>query len=129
MAEQDRTIKHLLIVCVWQKGADALLSEYRDLETSLPKVENLEVLVLTKDELMKRFKATVQENEATTNQINTVCHNIGSLVNKQVHLYIDEVWVTVPKTFSAHLSMVCILNQHPNISLLTSFIPSQTLMM
>ena len=113
MAEQDRTIKHLLIVCVWQKGADALLCEYRDLETSLPMVENLEVLVLTKDELMKRFKATVQENEATTNQINTVCHNIGSIVNnKQVHIYIDEVWVTVPKTFSAHLSMVYILDQY-----------------
>ena len=107
MAEQDRTIKHLLIVCVWQKGADALISEYRDLETSLPKVENLEVLVLTKDELMKRFKATVQENEATTNQINTVCHNIDLIVkDKQVHLYIDEVWVTVPKTYSAHMTPV-----------------------
>ena len=111
MADPDRTTKHLLIVCVWQKGADALLCEYRDLETSLPKVENLEVIVVTKDELMKRFKATVQENEATTNQINTVCQNIGALVtNKQVHLYIDEVWVTVPKTYSAHLTMVSVFS-------------------
>ena len=102
-----------MIICIWQKGADALLCQYRDLEAELPKGKNLKIIVLTKEELMKRFKANIQEIEATTttHQINTVCHNIDSLLdNKQVHLYIDELWVTVPKTYSAHLTMVNVLN-------------------
>jgi hypothetical protein len=111
--DQDRSINHLIILCIWQKGADALLSQYKHLESSLPKAENLEVVVLTKEELMKRFKATVQEFEPTTNQINTVCHNIDALIkDQQVHLYIDEVWVTVPKTYSAHLTKVGIFNKY-----------------
>ena len=101
------------ISCIWQKGADALLSQYKQLESSLPKAENLEVVIATKEELMKRFKATVQELEPTTNQINTVCHNIDSLIkDQQVHLYIDEVWVTVPKTYSAHLTAVGLFDKY-----------------
>ena len=113
--DPDTTTQHLLIVCIWQKGADALLCQYRDLVTELPKAKNLELIVVTKEELMKKFKANIQEIEATatTHQINTVCHNIGSLAkNKQVHLHIDECWVTVPKTYSAHLTLVRVFNQY-----------------
>ena len=107
IAEQGSGTNHLMILCIWQRGADALLCQYQQLQSSLPKAGNLEVIVVTKEELMKRFKATVQEFEPTTNQINTVCHNIDLIVkDKQVHLYIDEVWVTVPKTYSAHLTPV-----------------------
>ena len=115
MADQDTTTEHLLIICIWQKGADALHCQYRELVTELPKAKNLEVIVVTKEELMKRFKANIQEIQATTttHQINTVCHNIGFLVNnKQVHLHIDECWVTVPKTYSAHLTMVYVFNKY-----------------
>ena len=111
VADQDTDTNHLMILCVWQKGADALLSQYRQLESSLPKADNLETMVVTKDELMKKFKATLQEVESTTNQINAVCHNIDTLVqDKQVYLYIDEVWVTVPRTFSAHMTTVSALS-------------------
>ena len=109
MADQDISTKHLLIICIWQKGADALLGQYRDLVNELPRANNLEVLVFTKEELMKRFKTNIQEIESTTttHQINTVCHNIGSMVGStQTKLLIDECWITVPKTYSAHLTMV-----------------------
>ena len=109
MADQDISTKHLLIICIWQKGADALLGQYRDLVYELPRANNLEVLVVTKEELMKRFKTNIQEIESTTttHQINTVCHNIGSMVGStQTKLLIDECWITVPKTYSAHLTMV-----------------------
>ena len=112
VADQASGQNHLIVICIWQKGADALLCQYRDLVTELPKVKNLEVIVVTKEELMKRFKANIQEIEATatTHQINTVCNHIDSLVlDKQVHLYIDELWVTVPKMYSAHLTMVNVL--------------------
>jgi hypothetical protein len=70
---------------------------------------------------MKRFMATVQENETTTDQLNSVCRNIGSLVsNKRVKLYVDELWVTVHKTYSPHLTMVNVLN---NFSLVTTYNP------
>ena len=70
---------------------------------------------------MQRFMATFQENEATTDQLNSVCRNIGSLVaNKHVKLFVDELWVTVPKTYSAHLTMVNVLN---NFSLATTYNP------
>ena len=129
VADQGSGNQHLMILCVWQKGANALLSQYRELESSLPKADNLETMVVTKEELMARFHATVQENEATTNQINTVCQNIDALSgDKQVHLYIDEVWVTVPKTFSPHMTAVSILIEYIiNYNLLFPF-PRQTQM-
>ena len=106
--DQEGDSSHLFIICVWQRGADALLNQYKQFESGLPKSDRLETMVVTKEELMKKFKATVQEFEPTTNQINTVCKNINSLVkDKQVHLFIDEAWVTVPKTYSAHLTPVC----------------------
>ena len=95
-----------MILCIWQRGADALLCQYRDLASSLPTGPNLEVLVLNKDELMKKFKATVVQPN-TTDEINLVCSNIGGLIkDKVVHLCIDECWITAPKTFSAHLTQV-----------------------
>ena len=113
LADQNSDTRHMLIICVWQRGADALLSQYKQLENSLPRSGRLETMVVTKDELMRKFKATVQDFEPTTNQINTVCHNINSiLIDHQVHLYIDELWVTVPKTYSAHLTQVSICNEY-----------------
>ena len=107
VADQDTASKHLLILCIWQEGASALLRQYKELVAELPTASNLEVTVVTKKELMERFMATVQEIESTTNQINTVCHNIGTLESHRlVHVYIDEMWVTVPKIYSAHLTMV-----------------------
>ena len=101
---------HKLIICIWQKGADALIDQYRDLEKSLPKGENLETMVLTKDELMKMAKLDFMvkdEGVSTTNQINAICKNISQLFpNKVKHLYIDECWITVPKKYSAHLTPV-----------------------
>ena len=108
VADKESDTKHLQIICVWQKGADALIEQYRQLK--LPKSDKLDVLVVTKEELMKKFKATVQEFEPTSRQINTVCKNIGSIVkDKQVHLYIDECWVTAPKKYSAHVTQVSLL--------------------
>ena len=108
---QESGTEHLVILCVWQRGADALLSQYRELATLLPKADNLEVMVVTKEELMKQFKASVQESESTTLQINTLCANIDSLIKeKTVHLFIDECWVTVPKKFSAHMTPVVIFS-------------------
>ena len=106
VSDTESLTKHLMILVIWQRGADALLCQYRDLASSLPTGSNLEVMVLTKDELMKKFKATdVRAN--TTDEINMVCRNIGGLIkDKIVHLCIDECWITAPKTFSAHLTQV-----------------------
>ena len=113
VADQDIDTRHVFIICVWQQGADALLSQYKQLENRLPRSDRLETMVVTKDELMRKFKATVQDFEPTTNQINTVCRNINSiLIDHQGHLYIDELWVTVPKTYSAHLTQVSIFNEY-----------------
>ena len=113
VADQDDSTNHLMIICIWQRGADALLSQYRELEKSLPKANNLEVIVVTKEELIERFMSNIQQFEPTTDQINGICKNINSLVKDQeVHLYIDEVWVTVPKTYSAHLTPVRIISKH-----------------
>jgi hypothetical protein len=113
VADQDSDTHHVFIICVWQNGADALLWQYKQFENGLPRSDKLETMVVTKEELMRKFSATVQDFEPTTNQINTVCHNINSiLIGHQVHLYIDELWVTVPKTYSAHLTQVSILNEY-----------------
>ena len=88
-------------------GADALLNQYRDLACSLPKADHLEVLVMSKEELMKKVLATLQENESTTSQINKLCQNISSIIkDRTVHLYIDECWITVIKKFAAHMTLV-----------------------
>ena len=42
------------MICIWQKGADALIEQYKRLVEDLPKADNIEVIVLTKDELMKK---------------------------------------------------------------------------
>jgi hypothetical protein len=106
VADNDSVTNHLQILCIWQKGADALTEQYNQLESALPKCDNLEVMVLTKEELMKRFKVKDQAIE-TTYQINAICENISHFVkDKQVHLYIDECWITVPKKYAAHLTPV-----------------------
>ena len=104
------------VICVWQEGADALLDQYKDLASTLPKASNLEVMVLTKKELMRKFKTTERAIESTTAQINAICKNISLLMpNKQVFLYIDECWITVPRQFSAHLTHVSTLINLYNI--------------
>ena len=107
--DQDTTNNHLVIICVWQPGAKALYQEYRALASNLPHASNLEVMVLSREELMEMFHATLQEIEApTTLQINRVCQNISTLVqDKTVHLFVDECWITVPKVFSPHMTQVC----------------------
>ena len=98
---------HLQVVCVWQEGADALIEQYKQLVSQLPTADHLEVMVVSKKELMKKFKTTERAIESTTDQINGVCKNISKLMlGKVVHLYIDECWITVPKKFSAHLTAV-----------------------
>ena len=95
------------IICIWQKGAHALKDQYRALEKTLPKSKNLETMVLTKEEVMKKFMVK-DEGVVTTNQINTICKNITLLLpNREVHLYIDECWITVPKKYEAHFTPVC----------------------
>ena len=97
---------HSQLLCVWQEGADALIEQYKDLADSLPKDSRLEVKVVTKKELMRRFKVK-EEAVETTYQINAICKNASELVQDRVlHLYIDECWVTVPKKFSPHLTTV-----------------------
>ena len=97
---------HSQIICIWQDGADALIDQYKDLVSQLPKAENLEVKVMTKKEVMKKFKVK-EETVETTYQINAICRNASMLVpDKILHIYIDECWVTVPKKFSPHLTAV-----------------------
>ena len=105
---------HLMIICVWQPGAKALYEEYRALAANLPKANNLEVIVVSRDELMEKYHATLHKNEATTLQMNRVCQNISTLVqNKTVHLFVDECWITVPKKLSPHMTqVVSFLNYH-----------------
>ena len=98
---------HCQIVCVWQEGADALIEQYKKLVSKLPKADHLEVMVVTKRELMKKFKTTERAIESTTDQINGVCRNIAQLMmGTVVYFYIDECWITVPRQFSAHLTAV-----------------------
>ena len=113
VADQDTTTRHLLLICVWQMGAHALFDQYKDFAETLPTAENLEIRVVTKDELMNMYKATQQENEATTVQINRVCQNISTIEqDKTVHLVVDECWITVPKIFSPHMTQVRGVNTH-----------------
>ena len=101
----DSESQYLLILCVWQEGADALMAEYQDLAQNLPKGNNLEVLAINKQDLLKKFKVPV--HPCTTNEINGVCQNIGTSVKgKRVSLFIDECWVTAPVEYSAHLTPV-----------------------
>ena len=99
---------HLQVVCVWQEGADALIEQYKDLARNLPKADNLEVMVVTKKEVMKKFRVNEEVIDmSTTYQINSICKNISMVVkDKTVNFYIDECWVTVPKKFSPHLTEV-----------------------
>ena len=113
VANQDTTTKHLLLICVWQMGADALLKLYKEFAATLPTAENLEIRVVTKDKLMNMYQATLQQNEATTLQINRVCQNISAIEqDKTVHLIVDECWITVPKMFSPHMTQASGVNTH-----------------
>ena len=113
VAEQDTTIKHLLLICVWQMGAHALINQYRDFAATLPTADNLEICVVTKDELINVYQATLQQFEPTTLQINRVCQNISTIEqDKTVHLIVDECWITVPKEFSPHMTQVRGVNTH-----------------
>ena len=105
--DPEPTNNHLVIICVWQPGAEALYEEYTALASALPEASNLEVMVVSRQKLMEKFHATLQENEATTLQMNRVCQNISTLVqDKTVHLFVDECWITVPKKYSPHMTQV-----------------------
>ena len=98
------------IVCVWQDGANALLNQYKELQKTLPKADNLETIVVTKKELITM--AMVKEEPETTYQINSICKNLSKLKpNTEFHVYIDECWVTVPSRFSPHTTAVSNLQQ------------------
>ena len=106
--DPEPTNKHLVLICVWQPGAKALYEEYRALVNALPEASNLEVMVVSREELMEKFHSTLQENEGTTVQMNRVCQNISMMEHdKTVHLFVDECWITVPKIFSPHMTQVC----------------------
>ena len=97
---------HLQIVSVWQEGAYALIEQYKDLVSTIPKATNLEVMVVTKKELMRKFRVK-EESVETTFQINAICKNASQMLpDTVVHIYIDECWVTVPKKFSPHVTAV-----------------------
>ena len=88
VADTESCVSYLQILCIWQKGADGLLDSYRQLEKRLPSGNNLETMVLTKEELMRKVK--VKDEETTTHQINEICKNL-SLVYQvalvQMHMY------------------------------------------
>ena len=100
---------HCQIICIWQRGADALIDQYQALSRrlrSLPRGDKLEIMVVTKEELMKKFMVK-EEAVETTEQINAICKNSSQLIpNKEIHLYIDECWITVRKVFQAHITFV-----------------------
>ena len=108
VADMESGVSYLQIICVWQMNADALIELYRRLQAGLPKVDNLETMVKTKEELMRMVR--VKDEETTTHQINEICKNTSQIFpNRAVHVYIDECWITVPKKFTAHLTQVGIL--------------------
>ena len=76
---------HSQIVCIWQEGADALIDQYKDMVSQLPKAGNLEVKVMTKKEIMKKFKVK-EEAVETTYQINAICKNASLLVPDKIML-------------------------------------------
>lgn len=103
---EDTESQYLLIICVWQVGAKALLAQYKDLASNIPQGDNIEVLVMDKKDLMEKFLVP-EDLQCTTNEINRLCQNIGTRVkDKQVSLFIDECWVTAPVQYSAHLTTV-----------------------
>ena len=98
---------HLLLVCVWQPGAWSLLQEYRNQAASLPQAQGLEVLVLTREELLRMFRVSEGTGETTTFLINAICINVSRLeLFREVYLLIDECWITVPKSRQAHITLV-----------------------
>ena len=105
--DPDRSTSHLVIICIWQKGADALIQQYKDLANSLPKASNLEVKVLTKEELLSMCNAHDQATEMTTYQINAICRNLSQQhPHKAVHLYVEECWITVSRRLLPHTTQV-----------------------
>ena len=86
VADTASDVSYLQILCIWQKGAYGLLDSYRQLEKRLPKEDNLETMVLTKEELMQKVR--VEDEETTTHQINKICKNLSLLyqvVLVQIH--------------------------------------------
>jgi hypothetical protein len=98
----------LVVVCVWQEGADALLQAYRQMAASLAMPTNLTIVVVNKSDLLKRYRVEdAQIGIETTFEINKICQNASLMeTGKEVSIFIDECWVTVPKRFSAHNTTV-----------------------
>ena len=106
---------HLLILCVWQTGAWNLLQEYRNLAASLPQAQGLEVVVLTREEFLGRFRVSERIGENTTLLINDACINISTLEScREVYLFIEECWITVPKSRQAHITLVILVYHFNN---------------
>ena len=56
---------------------------------------------------MKKFMVNNHAGETTSYQINALCKNISQFTpGQQVHLFIDECWITVPRAYEAHLTPV-----------------------
>ena len=108
---EDEETPYLMIICVWQEGADALLDQFKELANSLPQGNNVEVLALSKQDILTKFM--VPKQTCTTDEINCLCRNIETQIKtRKVCLFIDECWVTAPIEFSAHLTTVNILASH-----------------
>jgi hypothetical protein len=101
----------LFLVCVWQEGADALLQAYRQMVASMPMTTNLTIVVVNKSDLLKLYRVEdTQIGIETTFEINKICQNASLMeTGKEVSIFIDECWVTVPKRFSAHNTVVSFL--------------------
>ena len=87
---------HCQIVTVWQEGADALIEQYKALVSTIPKAANLEVMVVTKIELMKKLRVKEEEVE-TTFQINAICKNASQMLPETV-VYISHCTLQQAKT-------------------------------
>ena len=64
VADMESGVSYLQIICVWQMNADALIELYRQLQAGLPKADNLQTMVKTKEELMRMVR--VKDEETTT---------------------------------------------------------------
>ena len=63
---EDTESQYLLVICVWQVGAKALLAQYKDLASNIPQGANIEVLVMDKKDIMEKFLVP-EDLQCTTN--------------------------------------------------------------
>ena len=68
---RDLDRPHLLLICIWQKGATALIDQYQKWVEKLQKAKNTEMKVVTKDEVMKECRTEEGTFVDITSMINT----------------------------------------------------------